>query len=140
MDLFELSDSLNARVESGGFDGLTEAERTFVAIWTLEADVNNGGFDQYFFNSAGDYALLAPKALKAIGALQAAAIVEAANAVFGPAGPPRDRDERQRALEALGDDRAPIFDPIDQRFFAYPDDIEGLLVAYVEAHEAEFRP
>jgi Domain of unknown function (DUF4375) len=139
MDLFELSDSLNARVENGGPEGLSDAERTFVAIWTLEADVNNGGFDQYFFNSAGDHALLTPKALKAIGADQAAAIVEAANAVFGPAGPSRDRDERQRALEALGDDRTPLFAPIDQRFFAYPDDIQGLLAAYVEAHEEEFR-
>jgi hypothetical protein len=131
---------LNARVESGGFEGLTDAERNFLAIWTLEADVNNGGFDQYFFNSAGDHALIAPNALQAIGALQAAAIVEAANAVFGPAGPPRDRDERQRALEALGDDRTLLFEPVDQRFFAYPDDIQGLLATYVEAHESEFRP
>jgi len=139
MDRFELSEVLNARVESDGFESLTVPEQAFVAIWVLEADVNNGGFDQYFFNSAGDYARLVPMALRAIGAAQAAAIVDTANAVFGPAGPPPGRDERQRALDALGDDRARLFELVDQRFVAYPDDLQGLLEAYVEAHASEFR-
>ena len=34
----------------------------------LEAEINNGGFDQYFFNSAGDKAAEAINALEAIGA------------------------------------------------------------------------
>ena len=30
---------------------LSEPERAFVAVWELEAEVNNGGFSQYFFNA-----------------------------------------------------------------------------------------
>lgn len=139
MDLFELSESLSARAESVGFEALTPAEQTFITIWSLEADVNNGGFDQYYFNSSGDHARFAPAALRAIGAREAAAIVEEANAIFGPDGPPRDRDQRQDALEALGEDRSSIFSSVDERFFEYPDDLQTLLTDYVQSHEAELR-
>jgi len=37
------------------------AERTFAAIWSLEAEVNNGGFAQYMFNDAGDHAVTAER-------------------------------------------------------------------------------
>src|SRR5215472_4022596 len=33
---------------------LTPAERRLLALGGLRAEVNNGGFHQYFFNSAGD--------------------------------------------------------------------------------------
>jgi hypothetical protein len=33
---------------------MSEAERVFICIWQLEAEVNNGGFTQYFTNSSGD--------------------------------------------------------------------------------------
>jgi hypothetical protein len=137
MDLFDLSEILVPRAESDGFDRLSDAEKDFVAIWTLEADINNGGFDQYFFNSGGDYAFHAPKALKAIGASAAAAIVESANATFGAAGPPRNENERRKALERLTDREATL-GSLDQRFFEYPDDIQGLLEAYVESRTAAF--
>ncbi|MEJ2420051.1 MAG: DUF4375 domain-containing protein [Exilibacterium sp.] len=41
------------------------------AFWqqyALEAEVNNGGFDQLFYNSAGDIAFYTAKALDSIGA------------------------------------------------------------------------
>jgi len=139
MDLFELSETLIARAEADGFDRLSDAEKNFVAIWTLEADVNNGGFDQYFFNSSGDYAFHAPKALKAIKAEAAAAIVDSANAIFGVAGPPRNRDERQKALERLSE-RERTLGLLDQRFFEYPDDLQGLLEAYVESQGSQLTP
>jgi hypothetical protein len=41
----------------------------------LEAEVNNGGFDQYFFKSAGDEAVAAIAALIAIGATKIAALL-----------------------------------------------------------------
>ena len=49
--LIELSDRVVPRSWEEPFAELSEPERVFVAIWTLEADVNNGGFDQYFVNS-----------------------------------------------------------------------------------------
>lgn len=69
-----------------------EVDKVLVAIWVLEADVNNGGLDQYHFNSAGDFAFYAEQALQSIGAHAMARIVARANSLFGPDGPPRDRN------------------------------------------------
>jgi hypothetical protein len=117
---------------------LSDPERTFMLVSILEGEVNNGGFDQYYFNTAGDGALDTPAALRAIGAEHTAAIVERANAVFGAAGPPRDRHARQEALLALGDDTSE-FGALDTEFFAYPDPLTALLGAYVTAHASEIR-
>jgi Domain of unknown function (DUF4375) len=118
--------------EGSAFDALPERDRILVAIWGLEADVNNGGFDQYYFNSSGDRAFFAAEALERIGASQMAAIVREANALFGPEGPSRDRDHRVRRLFEITADDEDLFDALDRRFFEYPDDISALLIAYIE--------
>ena len=38
-----------SKIEEYGFDVLTEPEKVLATIWLLEAEVNNGGFDQFFF-------------------------------------------------------------------------------------------
>jgi len=68
-----------------GFEDLSEIDRILVSIWALEADVNNGGFHQYYFNSSGDTAHYAPAALRAIGAPIMACIVDKANPCSGQA-------------------------------------------------------
>jgi hypothetical protein len=97
-------------------------------IWGLETDVNNGGFHQYYFNRYGNFAWLAHRMLREIGASHMAEIIDAANAVFGPVGPAQDQDERQRALEAIDDDS---WDSLDNRFWTYPDNLSELLGRHV---------
>jgi hypothetical protein len=77
---FAVSDVL-LPLSRAGFASLSPAEQAFVLIWDLEADVNNGGFNQYFFNSDFDPGVV-PHALRAIGADRAARIVERALALF----------------------------------------------------------
>jgi hypothetical protein len=137
--LISLAESETARFWTTPFSELTEPERTFVTIWTLEADVNNGGFDQYYLNSSGDHAHDAPRALRAVGAETMAQIVDDANAVFGPGGPPADRDARLAALEALGPEAEERWNELDDRFFEYPDDLTGCLNAYVQANRAQIQ-
>jgi hypothetical protein len=93
--------------------------------------VNNGGFTQYYFNSTGDLAQFAPTALDTIGATETAKVVRRANALFGPSGPPSDRSLRQDQLEALVQTHEEFFEELDQAFYAYPDDISALLIAYL---------
>jgi uncharacterized protein DUF4375 len=137
--LISLCESDRARFWTTPFGELTEPERTFVSIWTLEADVNNGGFDQYYLNSAGDHAHDAPRALRAIGAAAMAAVVEEANAVFGDDGPPADRDARLRALDALGPDAQERWNALDDRFYEYPDNLTACLYAYVQANRDQIQ-
>ena len=133
--LIRLSDQVVPLVWQDPPAEISEAERVFICIWQLEAEVNNGGFAQYFTNSSGDLAADAPAALEAIGATHTASIVRGANAIF-PGGPPRDRDAREDAFGAIAED---AFEELDDRFLAYEDDLSSLLYAYVQAHQSEIR-
>jgi len=74
-DSFDLVDD---KYKAYGFSTLNEKEKATFTIWWLEAEVNNGGFQQYFWNSAGDHADVALKSLKKIGAYQTATLLEEA--------------------------------------------------------------
>src|SRR5688572_28591093 len=100
--LLRLADVL-FRASQTGWHGLSSAEQVFLSVWELEAEVNNGGFNQYFFNSTGDRARGAPAALRSIGASNAAAIVDRALASFAQRFP-EDRDARQAVLEEIDPD------------------------------------
>ncbi len=135
--LIDLSERSATRFLGTPFSELTLPEQVFVTIWTLEADVNNGGFDQYYLNSSGDRASYAPAALRTIGADATAVIVQRANATFGPGGPPADRDARVAAIDELPEDVDELWNECDQAFYAYPDNLTDLLAAYVQAHKSE---
>lgn len=71
-----------------------------LAVFWCDAEVCNGGFDQFFLNSTG---VLAPEAVlgfRAIGLPECADLVETAIGKFPPPYP-RDRERRDRALNAL---------------------------------------
>jgi hypothetical protein len=138
LDLIRISEAVWAREAKVGVKTLSAAERVFLSVWNLEAEVNNGGFEQYYMNSAGDNALETPGALREIGATQAAAIVEEANSLFGPSGPPADRDARTRALESLGKTATDAFETLDTRFQEYPDNLEDLLRQFVDRRREQF--
>jgi len=124
MSLDEARDSAFSRYFEEGFKALTPDEQLLVVILGLEAEVNNGGFHQYYFNSYGDFACRVSSMLREIGANHVAQIVDEANAVFGSVGPSGNRDERQKALEALDDDS---WDSLDEKFCACPDNVTELL-------------
>jgi len=120
-----------SRFDAANFETLSERDQILVAIWCLEGDVNNGGFDQYFLNSSGDLAWFAPLALRRIGAARMAAIVEEANAEFGPDGPPRPRAARMELVRRLTDSQKARLDALDRRFYEYPDDLSRLLCDFL---------
>jgi hypothetical protein len=99
-------------------------------IETLEGEVNNGGFDQFFYNSAGDETAEIIQALETVGALKVAEIVKRAAGKFPGGMPPRDRFPRQDLLLAKVSPNAGAFADVDQEFYAYPDDLSGLLAKY----------
>ena len=128
---------IQSREATGGYESLVSSDRMFFCIWTLEAEVNNGGFHQFYANSSGDIAADVPAALRAVGASHTAGIVERANAVFGPAGPPVDREERERVLEEVqGESRDEEFDKLDNEFLEYRDDLSALLAAFMKQRRA----
>jgi hypothetical protein len=62
--------------------GWNKPRQAIYIIWLLEAEVNNGGFNQFYFNSSGQFAELAPEALRLVEAAQFADLVTKANNVY----------------------------------------------------------
>lgn len=115
------------RLSAVGFDALSDVERVIATLWHVEAQVNNGGLAGYYRGRGGDLAFHAPEALARAGAKKKAEILRAANAVFGPAGPPRDRKKRQAALKALDARARTTFDKLEKRYYADPVDVDELV-------------
>lgn len=137
IDLFQVSEAVWAREEEHGYAGLTDAERVFLCVWSLEAEVNNGGFGQYFDNSAGDHAADTPQALRRLGADEMAGLVERALAPFGAAGPPAEREARWAALESLPESVREEWRELDGLFCSLVSP-ETELRAFVETHRRDF--
>ena len=134
-----MSDLVFARYEQAGFAGLTEAEQTVYCLDCLEREVNNGGFDQFFFNSSGNTAVETIPALERLGANHTAGLVRRAVAPFPGGRPSADRDERENQMEALPESARELWSQLDNDFYEYRDNLTALERAYVTAHRGEFK-
>jgi hypothetical protein len=105
-----------------------------------QSEVCNGGFSQFFGNSAG---VLAPEAIdgfKAIGQKRVSGLVRRAISFFGDSYP-RERLTRRAAMRNLGSDgnreskvdgffRLELFEPLEREFFELlPSEAGGFTVA-----------
>ena len=61
---------------------LSLGKQAIFSIWMLQAEVNNGGFNQFYYNSTGQFANMAKDGLELIGALKYAKLVEQSNSTF----------------------------------------------------------
>ena len=131
---------LSASVLSRDFKDQSDIHKVFTAIWALEGEVNNGGFSEYFWNSSGFTANFAPGALRRIGAIKCADIVERALQVVSPEPLPDDDDLRSSLVDNLDDEANTRLEALDSEFFAYPDNLTTLLFDFVCSHPEEFGP
>lgn len=104
------------------------------------ADVCNGGFDQFFFNSFSDDCIGLVEGLGAIGAEETRGLVLEAMRWFPGGRPSTDRFTRQTQLEALRGTRgfSEALSGLNERFFPGSGLLEERLLAYVRAHPAAF--
>lgn len=82
----------------------------------FEAEVNNGGFDQFFLNTSGDAAALLPDALRTLNLPELASMAERANAQF-PDGPSRDRSERLTQMDNLPESASEVWNELSAAFY-----------------------
>lgn len=80
---------------------MSRRDRYLWDVKWFEAEVMNGGVDQYFYNSAGDHSEECLEALKAIGATQTYDLLKQACALFPGGRPNADHEVRQRQLHEL---------------------------------------
>ena len=117
---------------------LSEAERIFYITQTLEMEVNNGGFSQFFYNSSGNFSNELVDAFTAIGAKTTADICQKAISVFGR-NIPVDREEREEMLDELeGDEFDEILEECDNAFCDYEDNLNELNYNFVMKNKEFF--
>lgn len=61
---------------------LTQEQQIFYALTVLEMEVNNGGFNQYYYNQGDEFADRAVDGFKTIGAEKFAELVTKANNIY----------------------------------------------------------
>ncbi len=137
--IIALSDYIAEKCQYGEeMPALSHPERVFYITLTLEMEVNNGGFSQYFYNSSGNFAGELVGAFTEIGAVRTAEICRQAISAFDRE-IPADRDARQDMLDEYEseelDDR---LNECDSAFYEYEDDLETLNYRYVLRNKASF--
>lgn len=119
-------------------DNLSPGQLTFHLNQNLEREVNNGGFDQFFFNSSGDRAHETVDALETIGAKKTADLLREAIDAFPDSRVPKDREERGGLMLNDVSPESDRWHELDQRFYAYEDPLTDLNLAFIRANVDEF--
>ncbi|QEH42687.1 DUF4375 domain-containing protein [Chitinophaga sp. XS-30] len=107
-----------------------ESRQTIYMIWLLAAEVNNGGYNQSYFNSSRKFYTHLPNALKLIGADKFADLTKQANMIF---------EKRNHETISQSDDGDPL-NKLDDEFFELykTEDLQQMQAAYIRKHKAAF--
>jgi HEAT repeat protein len=127
------------QLEGGDFDSLRRPVQHVVAVVGLRAEVNNGGFSQYFFNSAGAHWAVALEGLSAMGCPVTASLLSDAAAVLDRSGPSRDRGRRIRQYARTTDRAEKRLDELSDRFYKDEDHLDARIICYMGGHAAVMR-
>ncbi|MCP3874351.1 MAG: DMP19 family protein [Desulfobacteraceae bacterium] len=124
--------------EKQGLSSFTIPERYIYAIEGMVREVNNGGFNQFFFNSSGELAYDLIPALEAINALNAKEIAQRALKIFGqPAS--LDRDTRVEHLGQITNNfELELWNECDNAFYDLSEQFESIMLDYIEQNINEF--
>jgi hypothetical protein len=110
---------------------LTIPQKSLYFIIELDIEVVNGGFNQYFFNSGGDNAEEALKALKEIGAEKSASITKQAFDLWPNETVPKDRFTRQDLLEDVEIYADATWEKLDDAFCEDKEKVISILFQYI---------
>jgi uncharacterized protein DUF4375 len=136
--LINLSASDKTKFGKEDFASQSLPQKVFSALWSVESEVNNGGFWQYFFKDGNETAWFLVEALEIIGAPKTAEICKQAIATAFPAGLPETSEAIRSAVTDFSDEILKKLELLTQHFFAYPDNLTDLLFVYVSEHPEEF--
>ena len=100
-------------------------------IEAFDGEVNNGGFDQFFYNSLGNETAQIMQALEIIGSSKILEILQRAAKKFPDGLPPKDRVARQSLLRDISPN-SDAFRELDQEFYNSPEDLVGFLEKYMD--------
>jgi len=117
-----------------------KSRQAIYMIWVLEAEVNNGGYNQFYFNSSGQFYKHLPDALKFVGARKFADLTLRANSIFEKENP-KITQHQDGTLEGFSksyeDNPLNKFD--DEFYKLYKtENLHDIQVEFIKKHKTEF--
>lgn len=120
-------------------DGLPDSFRGFYATWWLEAEVNNGGFNQYFWNPYGYWAEDAIAAFQDYGAGEYAELTKKAVTLFLSEIEAHKEFRELGTLEAFSESyKHTELGDLDSQFWEIKQELSRLRIAYVRQNPEKF--
>src|SRR5262245_48687057 len=97
---------------------LAPGVQALYATWLIEAEVNNGGFNQFFWNSSGAFAEDAVTGFELFGLSDLAALTRDAIGIHAAEAKEIDRFKQQNTIEAFSESyKHSKLGPLDDRFY-----------------------
>jgi hypothetical protein len=127
--LDELYEANNAAFKKP--DRATPEQAILICVYNLQAEVLNGGWHQYFGNSAADDLPRLRSALRKIGAARALNLLKTACGLFPRGSPGRTHQTRLRQLEKMSAKRLQTMETLDDEFVTIVEDTIARLKAYL---------
>lgn len=116
--------------EATGWASLTTAEKHILALETLDAEVRNGGFSQYYFNSSGERWEDARDGLRAIGSVERLRLMEETLIDFPNGAPSIKRSIRNDQLAMIARRQKHPFEEQDDRWYKSQENLDLLIFRY----------
>jgi hypothetical protein len=122
----KLNQTRGFQEELRAFQALAPREQWLVALWTVDAQVRNGGFSQLYCNEMGWMAPAAAAGLRTMGLPEAAEVVELAHRTFQP-----EVDANDGAISDALDE---LSDKLSRRYYQLKDDcLESRVAIYLRS-------
>ncbi len=118
---------------------LSPGLKAVYSTWILEAEVNNGGFNQFYWNSSGQFAKEAEAGLSLIGASEHFELMKAANEIHEKEKEKMQKYKDQGTLNAFSESyKETKLNTIDDKFYDLREDLSELRIKYIRSNIDEF--
>jgi hypothetical protein len=108
--------------------------RALYVTWDVEAEVNNGGFHQYYWNTADRYSRQAVEGFEFFGAVKHTALMREANSIRAKEVSALAKFRKENTAEAFSESSdASHLGSLDERFFGLDENLSVLRVAKIRA-------
>jgi ElaB/YqjD/DUF883 family membrane-anchored ribosome-binding protein len=125
--VFDADDAVTEHIER-----LSVEARLVYLVWCLDGEIHNGGFDQFFYNSLGNYSMELLDHLKTISAAKSWKLLSHAVSLFPDSAPAQNREVRWEQLKKLDNTefQARLSD-LDEKFWKYEDNLASRVDEFV---------
>lgn len=113
--------------------------RALYVTWGVEAEVHNGGFNQYYWNSSGRFAEQAVAAFEFFSAHEHADLMREANRIRAKENAEIEKLKEKGTLDAFSQSyEVSELGPLDERFYKLDQSLSVLRVAKIRAEPSFF--